>query len=743
MVAPLELTETVADDDTPRPEPTPQEKELLELFRKCKREAQRYRATSGPGSMSLEDEWRDCGERYMGNYDNTHGSIGQQEGYRIFTAPNGPAGASTRGLIRAKLLRTQNAIIANTSAINQRSIRPALQPIDTGDTKLWMLTEEAGRRVKGVHDPRVQALEMGRQQHEMGVPMEQIAQSLMHVPDPIPGLTDAHLMGDFGPSEPLTFEVRQALLMDPEIAPLIGDKGLIDLSDKLITHSTQQVLDDLWERADADLHVLMGELYCNIYGTHAFGFQWLTDEHRFEIENKHILNVWTDHAHYDLQKRAYHIEDYILPVEKAKTLWPDHAEAIERAKRTGRLGGGEYTMGGIYGNVEHERDMLIVTIGWFRHQDVPMSVEEAIRKGRVLESLDETGQPTGYVLADTGEAVEPAFDTHAESNWPRTSGVRQGMVIECANVVIEDVRCPFWDIPHSWNLNIPRADMGAYGQGEPVRVRDVDDQINRTLSLLANVMAYCQFPQYFWPATLLSEVKRQGFSLHSRPGANIPIPDTEWERIVQAGGFSKFRHDPPPVPPEFINYLQFLLQEHDNSSGNTDVKQGRAPYAGAPAKAIEALGQQAYSSMSMRSRFTEFAVMRLGRLALHEVLHRLPESEWLAILGKLPLPVVRWVMEQAQKARWSLKVQIPTGSGHIQERDEERSLSMYDRKLKSAQSTMRAMGEDSPEDEWKKIVEEQTGLSPDASQMQAATGGAAPMAGGGDAQAAAGVQGVL
>ncbi|RME30517.1 MAG: hypothetical protein D6800_01780, partial [Candidatus Zixiibacteriota bacterium] len=520
------------------------------------------------------------------------------------------------------------------------------------------------------------------------------------------GIRPEQFEGEYGPSEPITEEQYDVLrqYLESNGGPL-KESDFIQVDDKFVASRVQEVCDFLTNRNDMAINWLLSELYCNIFGHTCCSFEWETsgpnkDNFRFDILNP--LSVYTDPTQIDIGKRHYHIEEIVMSLDQAVATWPDFKNELEAAANDGLFETNDPTVD-VGASVNYERKMVTIVLAWLRYQKVPMTVEEALEEQLVRETGD--GQ---YMLVETGEIVEPQQDVDHQTAWPDTNnGLRQIVCIPDRNIVIEDIRCPHWDIPRVWNMNIPRPDMSAYGQGEPVRLRHLDDMINMTMTILINYMAFSPFPAYFWPADTLAELSKHGINLFRRPNANIPIPRKNWLEIVRSGGFASTKHDTPPIPPGFINLLDRLLAEHDNLSGNVAVRQGREPFAGASGRLVESLQQASDSALSVKSRFLENSVVRFYRLLIHAIVNWMPEKKWKKILGRYTMPVIHEIIGRASMSDFNIMVKIKSGLGVDDKYEQDKALIMHQNGLKSSVSAMADLGVPNPEKEFDKVRNEQ------------------------------------
>ncbi|MFP4145300.1 MAG: hypothetical protein ACLFV3_09165 [Phycisphaeraceae bacterium] len=762
------------------------EKQALDLVNSLQDEAQEHRANTKQG-MSLEQEWERNGHRMLGNHwtDVAEDAAGGSEGYRVLEHP-GSSGGGLRGIHRSTLNVTGTAIISNTAKQTMQPTVVRFQPVETGGRATWFLSRDGGEILDELINEPLRVIEADRRRRLLQARVERDQALLAVEPDDVEAveaLTQAfedqrdlieqkaelarqnhlasidlnldpeQLVGEFGPSQPLSR--RQAGKVRTYIDQgVLEERDLIRIDDTLKAKAAQRAFDQLFERAHGSAKLVMNEFRCNVFGQQYLRFQWHDRgerKHTFSLENTHMLNVWIDPTHDSLDESRYLIFEHPMSLDQALAELPTtiSREEIEEAAEKGPVQKGRVRRAAVWQQTDWKQKVVLVRVGWIRHQQVPMTVEEALEEGLIDREpvmrpvLDDGGEPmidprtgeaiqeqatdekTGaliwrYHLVDkldeAGEHVEvtPQTKTHHGTDWPNTTGVRQIVTLPGVERVVQDIRCPYLDIPGSWNLNIPRPDGSPFGQGEPVRLESVSQQINRLLSVMDNYARYFQFPQVWMPQKIYNELKRAGYQLHSRPGAVVPVPDALYERIIAQGGFAAMVQQVPTMPAFLFNLFNRLLDMHSRISGHSDIDQGQAPYAGASGALVNTLAQQSAGPLALRSKFTEWAMERTGRIALDAMVKWMPETRWREILDEYDLPVIREIIAGIAAMRWDVSVETASGRGANRTIDEQRTMTMHGAGLLSRKTTMERVGVPDPEAEEKRIHEEQ-GLSAQAS----------------------------
>lgn len=716
------------------------DREALELVQSRQREAQDFRGTRSAG-MSLEAEWERGGHRFLGNfYTDSQTASGLSEGFRVVQGGD-ESNRGLKGIRRASMNRTQNSIIANTADQTQQPIQIRLEPAESGDADMWFLTKDGGKVLYDMlFAPLVVAQEeVAAAMAEAGMHNEDAEaarvtgeETIASLSGPINqiGLEIDHVYGEQGPSKPLTEAQAEMIRAQYVATGLLKDSDIITVDDKLVTQVAQKALDNRMDLAGAEQVFTMNELFCNIWGHQPLRFQWHEErprKHQFTLENTHILNVWVDPTHSRPDDFDYLIFDHIMSADEAKSRWPELAAKIDSAADDGSVEDETYRHAGVFRNTKFQRPMVTIRTGYLRFQKVPMTPEEAVADGLVHELDGEMGK--SYVMmSEDGEMrpVEPQQETNHGTDWPDTYGIRQIVCMPAEQLVVEDMRCPYWDMPFAWNVNIPRPDGSPYGQGEPVRLEDVSQQINRIMTILDSQLRSGQFPQRYWPQTVLARLKATGVPMHNRPNLNIPLPDDDYWKIIHNGGFGNMTQKPQPVADVWVNWLTLLLDQHDALSGNSGVRQGRAPFAGASGDLVEQLGQAAQGPLAFKSKFTEWMVQRVAYLALDAMVKWMPESEWGKIVNQYKIPVLREIISRISVNEWNITVEIATGRGANSQLDQQKNITMYREGLRSRATAIEKAGDSEPEAEITRLREEGV-LPPEQTEQRAAELGAEAM----------------
>jgi hypothetical protein len=728
--------------------PSESENELLDALEARLDESAQFRSANDVG-MSLEDEWSRNGHRMMGNHWNVgkDSSTSMSEGAKVFLGVEDDT--NEWQIRRSTLNRTGTSVISNVASQTQRPLTVRFEPAETNDPPVHYLKKIDGRKLYGVMlQPINLILEAAKEESAAAETEDEVAhiqdlsQQAIEVliaqmgfllkPDQLIDLAfeSGQSPDDTGPTAPLSdSEVEQ-------VRPLIG-VGLLQeepfqiINDKNTTEVAQMAFDNRWDLARGDQKFVTNEFLCNVFGNQWMRLQWHDDGPRkdtFSLENTHIMNVWIDHTHDDIADSDHVIADFPLDVDQAIAAYPEYEDEIKLAKQSGSLGAsGSVRRGAPWRTTQFKRPMVVVRVGWLRHQKVPMSVKDAlIRELVILKESDSVGEPIlalvkgkdddGVSIAGKATTPPDPKTAQASENWPTEVGILQITALPQINRVVRAERCPYWDIPFGLNTNIPRPDGSPYGQGEPVRLEDISRQINRLLTILDNHSAYYQFPQRYWPAETLAKLRAGNFQLHSRAGANIPLPLADWQQLIASGGIQKMTQQIPAIPGMYVNLLDRLLAEHDRISGDVDVRQGQAPFKGASGILVNQLQEAAAGPLQFKAKFTEYTVQRIALLAIDAMVKWMPEDEWAKIITSYERPVLRQFIQRMRLKEFNITVEVLAGKGVNNAVDSQNALTLYQAGLISKHTAMRRANVSNPDAELRRmrleLQEQLTGAVP-------------------------------
>lgn len=731
--------------------------ETVALVQSLREEARRKH---GP----IEDEAIRAVHEYMGNQWETQRDTGSmldsQYGTTVLQATIREHGTDD-DLVRPVINRTQNAVLSNTEARTSRPVEIRFEPEETGEPEeFWMSKRGAETlmqlRSEALVQVAMQESQLVDQQLEASMqpmvgdaaPPPDIGEMEKQVEQQYPDI-ESRYDQEHGLTAPLS-ESEAGAVQELIAQGLLVDSDLIRLNDDVTASVLQQVITRLNRDANLDGKYLRAANYSTNGGYHFLRFSYNargSRKHGLSLETMPIKSVWIDPYHDDIMDSDYLGEDRMVSLERARVMHPEIGDELLAlgSSEGGSLEGSLGQEGG------YQRAMVQITTCWLRHHTVPVSEERAVREGWVeivdqeiaeikdIESLlqedegegkdEEKGKVPGeepkrvYILteegaehvggsAKKGEEVEPQIERSHQTNWPDAEGLRQVVIIDGIDDPVQDIRCPYWDIPYLLFVNVPRADGSPLGQGDAIRLEDIQREINRVAAIIINNQRMAQFPTYFIPQTLWEQVNNTGVGFFLQPGQENILPDSAFYNILQSGGFDRMVMNPPRIDRSSMELLDRLMAEHDALSGNVGVRQGRAPSGVTAGVAIAQLQEHATGTLALKARLDEHALTRYGRLEQHAATSWLPETEWARVASKYSLPVLRRIIERATNLACNIKVSVAAGRGIAKQLDRAQAMEMFQSGLATVEDTLARMEESDPKKKADKILQERGVAAP-------------------------------
>lgn len=682
------------------------------------------RAVHGP----IEQEACDAVHEYMGNQwesqRDTASMLDNQLGTTVLQAHIREYGTDD-DLVRPVINRTQNAVLSNTEARTSRPVEIRYEPEETGEPAEFWLTPSAARTLKELRAEAmldIQKAELAELAQGLGddgqavvgdtaTPPPDTAAMLDEIDSRYPDLTDRY-DEEYGLTEPLTDE-EAGMVKELVASGLLSEQDLIVINDDTTASVLQKAISRVNRDALLDAKYLRAANYSTNGGYCFVRFSYNAKgsrKHGVTLENMPIKSVWIDPYHDDISDSDYVGEDRMVSIDRAKVMHPEIPEALleQAAQEGGPVDRGQPASG-------YQRRMLKITTCWIRNHIVPVDEARALNEGWV--KADRSGEEVEYTLTEDGaehtggelgEVVEPQIECKHGTNWPDAEGIRQVVVIDGIEDAVQDIRCPYLDIPYLLFINVPRVDGSPLGQGDAQRLEDIQREINRVAAIIINNQRLAQFPTYFLPQTLQDAVDNTGMGFFLQPGQENVLPDTMFYNIVQSGGFDRMIMNPPNLSGSSMALLEMLMAEHDALSGNVGVRQGRAPQ-GSSGVAIAQLQEHATGTLALKARLDEHQLTRLGRLEQHAITQWTPETEWSKVASKYPLPVLRRIIQRASNLSCNVRVSVAAGRGIVKQLDKAQAMEMYNSGLATIEDTLAEMEIPDAKQKADKIIQERGG----------------------------------
>lgn len=650
------------DDALP---PTKSRTQLLEdLFQEAK-----------PLRSEYEPEWDTSFNRYIGN----HWEKAAPQGLHQFTDN-----------------RIQAAVIASAAVQTEQRPRVKLNPVESNDPPIVFLTPSGALKLEQAE----QSFAQPAAPTDPNAPVDPAAQAPAQPQIPIVDLTPGQIAGE----EPISTELWTTLaeitkviqqpaldpmgIPSPELPPQVTEEPIFDdqdfilVTDSTVAESLQVVVDTLLDRIGFDYKLIQNILNKSVAGHQDMLCQWSFDKGVPELVNIHQKNCWIDPTATNIDDAEYFIYAQVISADEAVERFPEEEAYIRKHASEGQLTEIEGIVLGTTdlgepSRTDFHRDMVALVTLWKRHErfeNDPAQVEASMLAGTPMS--------------------------------PTRSGIAQVMMI--GDKVLFDEECPYIDIPIARNINIPIPHR-PYGQGDPKRLEDLQQLINRLLSIAHNHYKYFQAPQQFLPQSVRDSVGSEIKNLHSHPGRTVTIPD---DLFSQLGGKISLVQDPPTFSPAIVELLQLVINEFKEISGFTDVLTGK-PHSGAESgKAIQSLQSAARGSIGFKSLGTELAVQQVIRLLVGMIRDFMTEQQFARSCSKYPKPVLASIKQRLKNLDFDISVEVVSGRGTSKQAEEDKARMDFQMGLETLPGALERLGRPNAQQKAEDIMNERNGLLP-------------------------------
>ncbi len=514
-------------------------------------------------------------------------------------------------LTRAVLNRTNRATVALAATLAQSRPSVDIKPREVGDAKLYYMQPEVGAQI----------LVRGAQ---------------------LPSIDRRQLLGD----APMLKVQAQALIQ----SGMVGENAFIEVDDAMVADMISTINDTMWEASGEDFMLAEAIQQGLITGTQPRLIQWDTANHQWQTFNPHIKNVWIDPSYSYIDRAQYVVYAELIDADRVRAIYPNLSDKFvdSQMSSTARTVVGTAQMGYPYTRVFH-RGMVQVVHAWLRDQMVnqPLMADEAMRRNLVQM------QPDGSFIGPGNQPLE-----YGGQGWPTEPkrGIRQITLV--GQEVVEDIACPYRDIPMSWFVNIPRYGM-PYGMGEPEFCDSLQVQLNRMLSIFVNTTEQYQCPMETVPASVKQQMGDSAYeNMYSFAGRRITLPD---QLFMQLQGRASMFNYPPPLNESYMNLFQILLAEFDRFTGYTDVMRGSATPDATSGRAIGLLQDAATKVIAYRALWLERSIMTQTRIATSAIVDFLPADMYPKYVGKYPPSVWKALRSRAKDLNFDISASVTAG----------------------------------------------------------------------------------
>ena len=552
----------------------------------------------------------------------------------------------------------ENIVVTQTAVMTEKPIRPVFVPRETNEPPEIFLRPESAYKVpnnSGLSDAQMKGAEIIPEPLFDFLSQQTIKQE---VDNPRAGEVVPNSGGEGKEPEvqPDKIEVD---------VPIFSDEDFIFVDDALCAEALTQEMASEWEMSGADEKIRQCIFETVSLGWKDLLIQWNPQESHFELANLYPYNCWIDRWATSTQDCEYYVLQQIMPVKEAIREYPEAENQIltnktvaVEANRWGGRHGGKYSR-------SSDREIVEVYTMWERHHPFPMDPDEAMRKGLIQPAVeeplvdpdtneivdmggrpiqDEQGNPQ-FILA-SGEATAPEA-----GNWPVRYGIRQVTLI--GEYLIDEMEAESVDLPIARMRNVPIIES-PYGEGEPQRLAELQDLINRLWSIYHDYTMLFRGSDQAMPASLFDQMGDSVGTLHRTMGRKFGVPDDLFQafqgRIIQAV-------DPPSIDSSFFQIMQILLDQIDRISGAVEVLRGQAKseWSG---ELFEQATNAARGPIGFKARHISDAVKYASKIIAGYIIDFLPLDEWAKRNKKYPPQVLEVMRSRLKEIGYDVSVEI-------------------------------------------------------------------------------------
>lgn len=624
------------------------------------------------------------------------------------------------GIKQATINKIGTAITTTTSVQTEQPWRLKLTPVTTDEPPLFFLTDTGIRKLQRLSQPQ-----------RPGPNGE---------PAPPPPITLNDFSQDVDSQTPLPQDMGEALfeltktqtvpITDPttgevvpqQVPPLLEeDKDIIAVTDAVAAGAMQTVAESLLDQALVDIVTTVAETQANITGDAAVTFEFDVEEQRIRLDCPNWTNyryqpnsMWVSHARYAFLQQSMPLRDALVEFEsnaeaikalklaaRADESVPDDFFSTDDRKEGGKEDFTQQVMSASYAlqssKAESEPHVTIRTL-WKRGHLFPVEEDDPqIAEGMASMQSGKRGATAELLEEGRQDTQDP----------PRSRrGIRQIKYIAEYGIVLEDIECPYSDIPMPYVKNILIPSL-CYGQGEPFRMESLQDLINRVTGILLNMLRANAYPEMIMPKTVREQLGRVAEDFHSRPNRITTLEDEDYKDYVQAMGRAGWNVEAPRIEAVTVNMLQMLLREAGTHSGEVEVLQGQPASSEQSGVAFDSAVGAASRVMSFKARSLEWTFEYIARLTIDSIVKWLTRDEWMRYIRKYNGAVLEAIQGRAVRQRYDIKVEAIAGRAGNDRLDAERAERMFRNQALSTQSYLEMNRHADPKGEMARLTEEQ------------------------------------
>lgn len=406
-----------------------------------------------------------------------------------------------------------------------------------------------------------------------------------------------------------------------------------------------------------------------------------------------IKQCCLDRQHVFINKMQHVMADFVFDVTWAKQQFPWINAQIDKYKQAS--GGTPVsidgnTQWGQRDRVNFQRDIVVMRIGWFRDQPMPLTMDEAVQNGYVQQneqiisgldtSVDASGgitqegnQPSiqangGYTL-HTGEPVTPPTKGQPlDPNWPMRTCLRRVMAI--GGKIVSDMPEDHWDIPILHLTCFPVTNT-PYGTGIPFKCWQIQKSRTNYVTSIKENSEYYAHPMLAGPTDVLEAMGVDAEGAFVRPNALIKI-NPEYLMNKRIDDVVKLIN-PDTLPQAIITGEQRMEEIQTKLSGNVAVLQGEPTSADDSGVKVQSLQEAAISQVNT-GEDTEACLQRLAMLINHCHIRFATVDDVMKYYRKLPRGVLEAIhVDIAPTLHWEARASTADSGGMRKQRKAQQS----------------------------------------------------------------------
>lgn len=413
---------------------------------------------------------------------------------------------------------------------------------------------------------------------------------------------------------------QQQLGQQPTAMLFNEEEDFIRVTDDFAADAMTEELQNQWLRCKADVVMGRGKYQKVVIGHSDMMLQWDAEKINYELIKLDPYNVWIDPLAINTFDAQFVIVRQVIPISKAKKMYPQHAAEIEEKKQA--VGSSMWKAG--FGKLG-----------------------DAVQYGADAEVVERI---TAFIRDSEWDESLPAEDgSHA--GHPAGEGLRQIEII--GDIVLFDGPSFFPDIPVSRDINIPRS-ASNYGVGDPEYLWDLQNIYNRLMSIVYENALYSRAAMHLVPVSVLDQVRTYLEEAYTMAGQFLPISD---EQFMIHNGQPIRQLDPPQLSPVIFQTLNMISQELDRLSGSTDIQRGEAK-ANWSGVLYEQATANARSPIGMTARHTVQHIKYLINIAMKVMLTEMDSATLYDRNRAYPIEVWECIKDRLSVIDYDFEVQV-------------------------------------------------------------------------------------